>query len=151
MEIKIKFFDPISYYPNLLEKFCTLQNFTKYWKNRVQKPPVQAYFEPKSNYLQINATSAVLFLYGSGLITLFDMKYTCNTNILRNPCMRGLPKYWKNRVSKPQKIPLESISTLVHFNTLHVLFKYKIEVSLFYMEIIYEHMAQKYLPIIFML
>ena len=151
MEIKIKFFDPISYYPNLLEKFCTLQNFTKYWKNRVQKPPVQAHFEPKSNYLQINATLAVLLLYGSGLITLFYMKYTCNTNILRKPCMRGSPKYWKTRVSKPQKIPLEFISTLVHFNTFHVLFKYKTEISLFYMEIIYEHIAQNYLPIIYML
>ena len=83
MEIKTKFFDPFSYYPNLLEKSCTLQDFTKYWKNRVQKPPVQAHFEPKSNYLQINATLAVLLLYGSGLITLFYMKYTCNTNILR--------------------------------------------------------------------
>ena len=73
MEIKTKFFDPFSYYPNLLEKSCTLQDFTKYWKNRVQKPPEQAHSEPISIHLQINATFAVLFKYRPGLITLLYM------------------------------------------------------------------------------
>ena len=130
-----------------------MQDFTKYWKNRVQKPLEQSHFEPISIYLQINATFAVSFMYRSGLITLLYMKYTCNTNILGNPCMRGFTNYWKTRVLKPhEKIPLESISTLVHTNTSYVvLFKYKIEKSLFYMEIIYEHIAQNYLLIISML
>ena len=153
MEIKTKFFDPFSYYPNLLEKSCTLQDFTKYWKNRVQKPPEQAHSEPISIHLQINATFAVLFMYRPGLITLLYMKYTCNTNILGKPCMRGFTIYWKTRVLKPhKKIPLESISTLVHTNTSHVvLFKYNTEKSLFYMEMIYKHIAQNYLLIISML
>ena len=153
METKIKFLDPFSYYPNLLEGFCTLQNFTKYWTKRVQKPHEQSHFEPISNHLQINAIFAVLILYGSGLITLFYMKYTCNPNILEKPCMRGFPKYWITRVSKPhEKIPLESKSTLVHFNASHVvLFKYKTEISLLYMEIVFGHIAQNYIPIMFML
>lgn len=153
MGIKIKFFEPLSYHPNTLEKFCTLQIFTNYWKNRVAKPLEQPHFESISIYAQINVTFAVSFWYGSGFITLFHTRYTCNTNILEKPCMHGFTKYWKTRVEKPhEKIPLGSKSTLVHINISHaVLFKYKTEISLFYMEIIYELFALNYVSIFFML